>query len=373
MKEGEVLAMRSVLFRSAARAIARLRTSRPRRNGNWLGNLKIFSIILMAGLCAAMFAAEPQGVVLVGAGSSVPLPLYRKWAELYNKSNQTVQLQYVAMGNVEGIAQISRGISDFGAGEVPLSAEERRVGNLTELPVVMIAIVPIYNLPGVGQLRLSGEVLADIYLGHIKNWNDPAIKKLNPGVSLPNMPIVVVNRPAGKGSNYVFTEYLSKVSARFRDQIGRGTSPKWPVGQPAERSADMADKVKSTPGAVGYVELQYADDNGIPHASVLNPAGKFVKATAESITAACVAVEAPAWDKLAASLTNASGADSYPISSFTWLYVRPSARDQRRTTALVGLLNWAYSDGQSIAVQEGYSQLPKQLVVKVLAKVNAMK
>jgi phosphate transport system substrate-binding protein len=327
----------------------------------------------MAGLCAALFAAEPQGVVLVGAGSSVPLPLYRKWAELYNKSNQSVQLQYVAMGNVEGIAQISRGISDFGAGEVPLSADERRVGTLTELPVVMIAIVPIYNLPGVGQLRLSGEVLADIYLGHIKNWNDPAIKKLNPGGSLPNMPIVVVNRPAGKGSNYVFTEYLSKVSARFRDQIGRGTSPKWPVGQPAERSADMADKVKSTPGALGYVELQYADDNGIPHASVLNPAGKFVKATAESITAACVAVEAPAWDKLAASLTNASGADSYPISSFTWLYVRPSARDQRRTTALVGLLNWAYSDGQSIAVQEGYSQLPKQLVVKVLAKVNAMK
>jgi phosphate transport system substrate-binding protein len=365
--------MRSVLFRSAARVTARLRTSRPRRNGNWLENLKIFSIILMAGLCAALFAAEPQGVVLVGAGSSVPLPLYRKWAELYNKSNQSVQLQYVAMGNVEGIAQISRGISDFGAGEVPLSADERRVGTLTELPVVMIAIVPIYNLPGVGQLRLSGEVLADIYLGHIKNWNDPAIKKLNPGGSLPNMPIVVVNRPAGKGSNYVFTEYLSKVSARFRDQIGRGTSPKWPVGQPAERSADMADKVKSTPGALGYVELQYADDNGIPHASVLNPAGKFVKATAESITAACVAVEAPAWDKLAASLTNASGADSYPISSFTWLYVRPSARDQRRTTALVGLLNWAYSDGQSIAVQEGYSQLPKQLVVKVLAKVNAMK
>ena len=365
--------MRSVVFRDAARATVRLRTSRPRRNGNWLASLKIFSIIFITGLCAALFAAEPQGVVLVGAGSSVPLPLYRKWAELYNKSNQTVQLQYVAMGNVEGIAQITRGISDFGAGEVPLSAEERRIGNLTELPVVMIAIVPIYNLPGVGQLRLSGEVLAEIYLGQIKHWNDPAIKKLNPGVNLPNNPIVVINRPAGKGSNYVFTEFLSKVSTRFHEQIGRTTSPKWPVGQPAERSSDMADKVKSTPGALGYVELQYADDNQIAHASVLNPAGKFVKVTAESVTAACFAVEAPAWDKLGASLTNASGAESYPISSFTWLYVRPSARDQRRTAALVGLLNWAYADGQSIAVQEGYSQLPKQLVVKVLAKVNAMK
>lgn len=364
--------MRGVVFRSAARAIARLqKTGRPRRNGILLVQWGLF-IVLLTGLCGTLFAAEPQGVVLVGAGSSVPLPLYRKWAELYNQTNKNVQLQYLAMGNVEGIAQISHGVSDFGAGEVPLSAEERRAGNLMELPVVMIGIVPIYNLPGNPQIRFTGDVLADIYLGHIKYWNDPAIKKLNPAVNLPNMSINVIYRPGGKGSNYVFTEFLSRASAKFRDQIGRTASPKWPIGQPAERSADMADKVKSAPGALGYVELQYADDNGISHASVQNPAGKFVKATAESITAACASVEAPSWDKLAASLIDAPGADSYPISSFTWLYVRPSARDQRRTTALVGLLNWAYSDGQSIAVQEGYSQLPKQLVVKVLSKVNAM-
>src|SRR5215470_13598677 len=146
--------MRSVAFRNAARETARLRASRPRRNGNRLGKLKVLSIIFMAGLCAALFAAEPQGVVLVGAGSSVPLPLYRKWAELYNQNNKNVQLQYVAMGNVEGIAQITRGVSDFGAGEVPLSVEERHAGNLSELPVVMIGIVPIYNLPGNPQLRL---------------------------------------------------------------------------------------------------------------------------------------------------------------------------------------------------------------------------
>ena len=364
--------MRGV-FRSAARRAAQLSSAgEPRRNGKRLGSWKSLAIIFMAGVCTTLFAAEPQGVVLVGAGSSVPLPLYRKWADLYNQNNKTVQLQYVAMGTVEGIGQITRGVSDFGAGEVPLSPEERHQGNLTELPVVMIGIVPIYNLPGNPQLRLSGEVLAEIYLGHIKSWNDPAIKKLNPGVSLPNMPISVIYRPAGKGSNFVFTEFLSKVSPRFRDQIGRSASPKWPVGQPAERSSDMADKVKNTPGTLGYVELQYADDNGIAHASVLNPAGKFVKATADSINAACVAVEAPTWDKLAASLTNAPGADSYPISSFTWLYVRPSARDAHRTAAMVGFLNWAYSDGQSIAVDEGYSKLPKQLVVKVLAKVNSM-
>lgn len=364
--------MRSVVFRSAARRVARLRrASRPRRNGILLGQFGLF-IILLTGLSATLFAAESQDVVLVGAGSSVPLPLYRKWADQYNQSNKDVQLQYLAMGNAEGIVQITRGISDFGAGEVPLSAEERRAGTLTELPVVMIGIVPIYNLPGNPQLRFSGEVLADIYLGHIKNWNDPAIKRLNPGVNLPNLSIDVIYRPGGKGTNYVFTEFLSKASLKFRDQIGRSASPKWPVGQPAERSSDMADKVKSAPGTLGYVELQYADDNGISHASVLNPAGKFVKATAESITAACIAVESPTWDKLSASLVDAPGAGSYPISSFTWIYLRPSARNQQRTSALVGLLNWAYSDGQSIAVQEGYSQLPKQLVVKVLSKVNAM-
>ena len=357
-------------FHRAARRPVHVSTSGAR--GKILRSWATLTIILIAGLCASLFAAEPEGVVLVGAGSSVPLPLYHKWADLYNQSNKTVQLQYLAMGNVEGIAQITKGISDFGAGEVPLSSDERRVGNLSELPVVMIGIVPIYNLPGNPQLRLSGEVLAEIYLGSVKNWSDPAIKKLNPNVSLPNMAISVVYRPAGKGSNYVFTEFLSKVSPRFREQIGRTTSPKWLVGQPAERSSDMEEKVKNTTGTLGYVELQYAEDNGVTHAAVLNPAGKFVKATAGSITAACVAVEAPGWDKLAASLTNAPGADSYPISSFTWAYVRPSARDPRRTAALVRFLNWAYEDGQEIAVQEGYSKLPKQLVSKVLAKVNSM-
>ncbi|MFL6312651.1 MAG: phosphate ABC transporter substrate-binding protein PstS [Terriglobales bacterium] len=364
---GEV-EVRDVVPKTARSSIS----SRPRRNGNWLGWAKLISITILAGLCVALFAAEPQGVVLVGAGSSVPLPLYHKWADLYNENSKTVQLQYLPLGTMEGIAQITHGTSDFGAGEVPLTVEQRRLGSLTELPVVLIGIVPIYNLPNIQNLRLSGDVLAQVYLGHITQWNDPAIVKLNPGITLPNLPIRVIYRPGGKGSNYVFTEYLSKINAKFRDQIGRSASPKWPVGQPAERSSDMADKVKSTPGALGYVELQYADDNQITHASVLNAAGKFVKATAASITASCVAVEAPGWDKLAASLTNAPGADSYPISSFTFLYVRPSARDQRRTAALVGLLNWAYSDGQNIAIQEGYSDLPKPLVVKVLAKVNVM-
>lgn len=358
--------------RPASDLQGRSKTSGPRWNRDHRGLLKTISLILLVCVCGTL-AAQEQRIVVVGTGSSVPLPLYHKWADAYNQNNKTTQFQYRATGTTEGIAEAIRGSNDFGAGESPLTPEERRQGSLTELPVVLIGIVPIFNLPGVQQLRLSGEVLADVYLGQIKKWNDPAIAKLNPGVTLPNMPIRVIFRPGGKGSNYVFSDFLSKTSVKFRGQIGRSSSPKWPVGEPAERSSDMADRVKGNPGALGYVELQYADENHIMHASVLNASGKFVKGTAASITAACTSVEAPGWDKLAASLTNAPGADSYPIASFTWVYVRSNQKDPRRTAALVALLNWGYTDGQKIATQEGYSELPKQLVVKAKAQISAMK
>ncbi len=344
-------------------------SSGPRRNKaivRWLFQAGIFLIAFISGAQAAN-----QDFVLVGAGSSVPLPLYNKWADIYNQSNSQVQLRYMAMGNSEGLVQISHGISDFGAGEIPLTEEQRRDGNLIELPVVLIGIVPVYNLPGVPQLRLSGEVLAEVYLGHIKNWNDPAIIKLNAGASLPNLPIRVIYRPGGKGTNYVFTDFLSKVSMKFREQIGRGPSPKWPVGEPAERSSDMADKVKALPGSLGYVELQYASDQ-LQFASVLNAAGKFVKATPQTIAAACAAGEAPNWDRMAPSLTNMSGPDSYPIVSFSWIYLRSNAADRGRRNALVKLLLWAFSDGQKIAIKEGYSELPTPLQARVRAKINVL-
>src|ERR1041385_2317444 len=167
-------------------------SSRARRNANWLGLVKLISITILAGLCAALFAAEPQGVVLVGAGSSVPLPLYRKWADLYNQNSKTVQLQYLPLGTIEGIAQITHGTSDFGAGEVPLTLEERRLGNLTELPVVLIGIVPIYNLPNTSTRGFPGELLAKIYGGHIPNGTNPKRVKLNPGITRPTLPIRVI-------------------------------------------------------------------------------------------------------------------------------------------------------------------------------------
>jgi phosphate transport system substrate-binding protein len=313
-----------------------------------------------------------QNMALVGTGSSVPAPLYTKWADEYNKREARIQLRYLPLGTSEGIKQISHASGDFGAGEVPLTAKERSDGGLIELPSVLIGIVPIYNLPG-KELRFSGELLAEIFLGHVKNWNSPQITKINPDISMPDMPIKVIYRPAGKGSNYVFTEFLSKTSSKFKAEIGISASPNWPVGVPTERSSDMADKVQNEVGSIGYVEAQYAIKSHIPYGTVLNPVGQFVKANSDTITNACRAVEAPNWDKFGASLTNASGKDSYPITSFTWLYLRTTSSDQMRTAALSDLLSWVYTDGEQLAKEEGYSPLPQPLLAKVKAKVNSLR
>jgi phosphate transport system substrate-binding protein len=335
--------------------------------------LMLLAMFLAAGLSLRSVSAQ-ESIILVGSGSSVPAPLYNRWVTEYNKRNLAIQLRYLAIGTSEGIKQIAKGSGDFGAGEVQLTAAERSEMNLVELPTVMIAIVPMYHLPGIHQaLRFSGELLAEIFLGEIKNWNDPQIAKLNSGVSLPDMPIKVIYRPAGKGTNYVFTEFLSKTSSKFRTRIGTTPSPAWPVGTPAERSSDMADKVKSETGSIGYGELQYAVKGDIAYGNVLNASGKYVKASPESITAACRAVEAPGWDKFAGSLTNPPGADSFPITSFTWLYLKGSSSDARRAGALGDFLNWAYTDGELLAGQEGYSELPQQLLAKVRAKAKSLR
>jgi phosphate transport system substrate-binding protein len=331
------------------------------------------ALALAASLGISIVFAQ-EGLILVGSGSSVPAPLYAKWAEKFNQRQAGTQLRYLPIGASEGIKQISHGSGDFGAGEVPLTAADRAEGNLVELPSVLIGVVPIYNLPGVHhELRFTGEVLAEIYLGEIKTWNSPALVKLNPDAELPDHAIKVIYRPPGKGTNYVFSEFLSKTSAKFRTRIGISASPKWPVGEAAERSSDMADKVKGITGAIGFVEQQYAVKNSIPYASVENASGKFVKATPESIAAACRAAEAPSWDRFSASLSNAAGEKSFPITSFSWLYLRTASPDAKHAAARTELLNWIYSDGQQIAENEGYSQLPQELLAKIKAKASTLK
>ncbi|MGA2353416.1 MAG: phosphate ABC transporter substrate-binding protein PstS [Terriglobales bacterium] len=342
-----------------------VRRHRRRRILRYIGLLSLISL--------GRGAPAQNVMVLVGAGSSVPTPLYNRWAQEYNKRSSGLQMRYLTVGTSEGIKQISHGAGDFAAGEAQLTEAERKEGSLIELPVAIIAIVPVYNLPSLHrELRLSGEVLAEIFLGNIKTWNAPPIAKLNPEIDLPDLAIEVVNRPAGKGTNYVFTDFLSKSSSRFRAQVGVTPSPKWPVGTPAERSSDMVDKVKSIPGSIGFVEYQYAVKNNIPQAVVLNRAGKNIRASAESVAAACRAAEAPRWKDFSASLINTAGADSYPITSFSWIYLRTSSSDATHAAALRNLLDWIYTEGQQFAVQEGYASLPPPLLDALREKIKSL-
>jgi phosphate transport system substrate-binding protein len=333
----------------------------------------VFFLLLLNCALSAPLAQAQSAVVVVGSGSTVPASLYNRWALEFAKRSSSVQMRYLAVGTSESVKQISHGAGDFAAGEAQLTEAERKEGGLTELPVVLVGIVPIYNLPDVhDDLRLSGEVLAAIFLGDVKNWNSPQIAKLNPDISLPNLPIQVFNRPAGKGSNFVFTDFLSKVSSRFRAQIGVTSSPKWPVGSFAERSSDMAEKVKNTVGSIGYVEYQYAVKSKLSNAAVLNSAGKFVKASSQSMDAACEAVEAPHWSNFSASMTNAPGGRSFPITSFTWIYMRTASPDRVRAAALDDLLSWIYADGQQYIFEEGFTALPAPLLAAVRKKALSL-
>lgn len=326
---------------------------------------------LLGCLCVASVAQET--ITLVGSGGTSPLPVYRGWAAEYNKRKAGVRMEYLTLDTSRSIAEITKGSGDFGGGDIPLTPEERNTGKVLELPILVIGLVPIYNLPGVTQdLRFSGNLLGEIYLGHIKKWNAPSIAQLNPQVSLPDLPIKVVYRTPGKGTNYIFSDFLSKTNAQFRDKIGRSTSPSWPVGSPAERSEDMARKVMSEPGSIGFVELQYARENNIPFGEVRNAAAKFVKATPETLRAACIGLEAPGWDKFSSSLTNAPGEGAYPIASFTWVYLRTTSTDQRRRSALLDLMHWIFAQGQGL-VPAGYSALPSQLLAKEVEKLDSLK
>jgi phosphate transport system substrate-binding protein len=311
-----------------------------------------------------------ESIVLVGSGSTVPEPMYKKWADEFNRRSTRVQFRYLPLGTSESINLVANGSGDLGAGEVQLTPKELNDLKLTVIPTALVAIVPIYNLPGLtGEVRFSGEVLAQIYLGKISKWNDLALARLNPTLNLPAMAIKVVYRPAGKGSNYIFSDYLSKVSPAFRRSIGRSASPKWPVGVAAERSSDMADKVKNETGSIGYVELSYAMKAGINYGTVQNAAGHYVKASGTSLLAACTALLSSIPDNFSFSLTNASGAESYPMTSLTWLYLRTHASTAARGAATSELVQWMLTEGQK-QVPEGYAELPAPLLAKVRTKLT---
>ena len=345
---------------------------------NMFGRTIAISAVLGLFLVSCSLPANCQNVIaLVGSGSNLPTPLYSQWVEEYNRLNPKVQVRYLSTGTVKGIDDITRGVGDFAAGEVPMSDEQMKgtTSPILQIPTVLVAIVPIYHVPGVkGSLHFSGPVLADIFLGTIKSWDDPKIKEINPGQTLPHLDISVVHRSEGKGSNFILADFLSKTSPKWRSEIGKTPSPNWPVGASASRGEDMMEKVKSTAGAIGYIELGFVlNDHSVGVGMVQNSSGKFIGATQASISAAYRSIEKAIPPDFRVSLTNAAGPDAYPIISFTWLYVPERLSDPERAKALVSYLDWALTTGQQSAERHGYTALPASLTPKVLEKARSLK
>ncbi len=311
----------------------------------------------------------PGRVELTGAGATFPYPLYSKWFDEYNKSvDPNVRVNYQSIGSGGGIKQITERTVDFGATDGFMNEEQLAAApGILHIPMALGAVVPTYNLPGVtAELKFTGEVLAGIYLGQIKKWNDPRLKDLNPGTSLPDADITVVHRSDGSGTTYIFTDYLSSVSPEWKQRVGSGTSVNWPTGIGGKGNEGVTGVVKQTPGAIGYVELIYAEQNRLPYGAVRNRAGQFVKASLDSVSAAAAGAAATAPDDLRMSIVNADGERSYPISGFTWLLVYDTMTDPLKAQALTGFMWWALHDPRARQIQQElfYAPVPPEIVTK---------
>jgi phosphate transport system substrate-binding protein len=326
--------------------------------------------LLLVGLALALpVLGQTQ---LNGAGATFPYPMYSKWFSEYNKLHSDVQINYQSIGSGGGIRQVLNGTVDFGASDGPMSDEQLKEAKVSilHIPTVLGAVVPAYNVPGIsGEIRFTPEALAGIFLGKIQKWNDPAITQPNPGVKFPDQSIVVVHRSDGSGTTYIFTDYLSKVSKEWETAVGKGTSPKWPVGLGGKGNEGVAGQIRQLPGSIGYIELIYAAENKITYGSVKNTAGNFVKATLESVTEAAASVKAMPAD-FRVSITDAPGKNAYPISSFTWLLIPVQAQDPKKGKIIADFLNWMLTDGQKMTSQLSYAPLPASLVEKVKVAIK---
>ena len=326
--------------------------------------------LLLAGLALALPVMGQT--TLNGAGATFPYPVYSKWFSEYNKLHPDVQVNYQSIGSGGGIRQVLNGTVDFGASDFPMSDEQlaQSKTKILLIPTVLGAVVPAYNVPGVsGEIKFTPEALAGIYLGKIKNWNDPAITKANPGVNFPNQPIIVIYRSDGSGTTFIFTDYLSKISKDWANSVGKGTSVKWQIGMGGKGNEGVAGQIRQLQGSIGYVELIYAVENKITYGSVRNAAGDFVKATLEGVTEAAASVKTMPAD-FRVSITNAPGKTAYPISSFTWLLIPAQAKDPKKGQIIADFLNWMVTDGQKMTNQLSYAPLPESVVVKVKAAIK---
>lgn len=327
---------------------------------------------LIAGLILLAAPAAAQMKTLNGAGATFPYPIYSKWFDEYHKVKPDLQINYQSIGSGGGIRQVTERTVDFGATDGPMTSQQQfKVdGKILHVPTVLGAVVPVYNLKDVADLNLSGPILADVYLGKITRWTDPAIVKLNPGVRLPDAAITVVHRSDGSGTTYCFVDYLSKVSAEWKEKVGVATAVNWPVGLGGKGNEGVSGLVKQTPNALGYVELIYAKQNDISYASVLNKAGKFVKASIAGVTAAAAGTAMPKDFKV--SITDAAGETAYPISTFTWLLIYEK-NGEGKGVILKDFLTWMLKDGQSMTAALGYAPLPSSVNAMVAKAIEVVK
>jgi phosphate transport system substrate-binding protein len=329
-------------------------------------------IVLLCAIVAFCFVPVVAETMLNGAGATFPYPMYSKWFSEYNKLHPDVQINYQSIGSGGGIRQVLNGTVDFGASDGPMTDEQLKEAKIKILhvPTVLGADVPAYNVSGVsGEIKFTPDVLADIFLGKITSWSDPAIAKVNPGVKFPNDSIIVVHRSDGSGTTYIWTDYLSKVSKDWASQVGKGTSVKWPVGLGGKGNEGVAGQIRQLKGSIGYVELIYAVENKITYGSVQNAAGTFVKASLDGVTEAAGSVKNMPAD-FRVSITNAPGKTAYPISSFTWLLIPVQSKDASRGKIISDFLNWMVTDGQKMTAQLSYAPLPTSVADKVKAEIK---
>ena len=331
---------------------------------------------LMTLLQCALFALPVVGqTTLNGAGATFPNPMYSKWFSEYHKLHSDVQINYQPIGSGGGIHQVIVGTVDFGASDMPMSDDQLKEAKfkVLNIPTVMGAVVPAYNIPGVsGEVKFTPEALAGIFLGTITKWNDKAITGPNSGANFPDKDIIVVHRSDGSGTSFIWTDYLSKVSADWKSQVGSGTSVKWPRGLGGKGNEGVAGSIRQLPGSIGYVELIYAAQNNITYGSVRNSSGNFMKASLAGVTAAAAsAPKMPADFRV--SITNAPGKDAYPISSFTWLLIPAQSKDAAKGKILHDFLNWMVTDGQKMTTELTYAPLPDNVVQKVKEAIKEVK
>jgi len=347
--------------------------------------LKLAAVILVAIACgkgssdnaatASSTTTSNGSVDLTGAGATFPYPIYSKWFAEYAR-NTGVKINYQSIGSGGGIRQLSEQTVDFGASDSPMSDQElagAKGGPILHFPTVMGAVVITYNIPGLtAPLNLTPQVIAEIFSGRITKWNDTRITTLNAGAKLPASDILVVHRSDGSGTTFIFTDYLSTAVPAWMSSVGKGKEVKWPVGLGAKGNEGVAGQVKQTPGSIGYVELAYANQNKLPAAAIANQSGKFVRASVPGVTAAAahIAASLPPNTDYRISIVNAPGADSYPISSLTWILVYQRQRDSVKGRKLVDFLNWAYSDGESMAAGLDYAPLPPDLSSRLKTRVG---